>query len=565
MTEQRQKKNTYLSASFWIAPGIFAAVFLLMSFTSRILPLGWDEGEARWRADAIVSWVDDLNAKPLSESFSESEIKRSWMFISYREGHPAFYGIVCAAGEALGRILPGCGSRTFFLLFYAAAAAGAFCKIKRITESPLNNPEENQNESGGINLWTSCAAGIVGVLCLILIPRLFAHAHFSVNDSILTSCWLLAWVFFTLEEKPASAARAIPFGLFLGLTMASKFTGFLAIPCFLLAGLIKRNRAMTRYLICGLTTACVVFYLVNPPLWHDPISGMGEFFHRNLNREESFNLTGYFFGSLYNITYSLPWWNSITWVLITVPVGILILVWFGLRQLWADRRRLYAPVLGANAAVLLVVRALPGAPAHDNERLIISAFAFLAIIAGLGAGRALRNRAFDWFHNSDDKKIFKRFFCTELAIALIFLGSLSSWLIYAPHWLSYYNLAVGGLPGAYRLGLEPTYWWTDLDEQTLRWINDNSRRGEKVRFQACSVFNLNLLIEQKKLRVNFALQAPGKYRWYVMQTRPSLMSQSDWNRAQSQTPVYTLSIPFAGFGPWNLQSVPLIRIYKIEP
>ena len=114
------------------------------------------------------------------------------------------------------------------------------------------------------------------------------------------------------------------------------------------------------------------------------------------------------------------------------------------------------------------------------------------------------------------------------------------------------------------MGLEPTYWWTDLDESTLNWINENSKPGEKVQFQICSRFNLNKLIEDKKLRVNYASAAPGKYRWYVMQTRPSAMNERDWRLVQTQTPVYTVSIPFSGPGPWNLKSVPLIRIYDLE-
>ena len=391
---------------------------------------------------------------------------------------------------------------------------------------------------------------------MILIPRLYCHAHFAVNDSILTSCWVLAWAFFTEDESPKSPWRAVPFGVFLGLTMASKFTGWLAISCFAAVWLFHRNRNLFFYLLTGFAVAGLTFYAVNPPIWFHPISGICEFFSRNLGREETFNLTGYFFGRLYSITYSLPWYNTLVWVIITIPVGILALVFLGFGEIWRNRQALFIQSLILNAAILPIVRALPHVPAHDNERLFIAAFAFLAIIAGLGT--LTLSRFLERLSERRSRVVF-----SSLLIAIV-LGSLSSWIIYSPHWLSYYNLTVGGLPGAYRLGLEPTYWWTDLDDSVLNWINENSQPEEKVQFQLCSRYNLNILIREKKLRVNYASAAPGQYRWYVMQTRQSVMSERDRRLAKTQTPAYTVAIPFSGPGPWNLVSVPLIRIYDLK-
>ena len=41
---------------------------------------------------------------------------------------------------------------------------------------------------------------------------------------------------------------------------------------------------------------------------------------------------------------------------------------------------------------------------------------------------------------------------------------------YAPQWLSYYSLAIGGLPGATALGMEPTYYWDGLDQTAGRGV-----------------------------------------------------------------------------------------------
>ena len=520
------------SQPFFYSIIIFIIAFVLLNVTGKRIPLCWDEGDSLWRAEQIELWlglkVAPASAKPTADSLP---------YITYSEGHPAFYGILAASGDVLGRFVPDAGFRTLFYLFYAFAIAAVFGKLLR-------------------RYPTTIAPSMIAASSMILIPRLYCHAHFAVNDSILTSCWVLAWVFFTEEEKPRSVWHAIPFGFFWGLTMASKFTGWLAIPCFAAVWLFHRNCKLFLYLLAGFVVAALTFYIVNPPLWSNPIGGMCEFFSRNLGREETFNLTGYFFGRLENVTYSLPWYNTTVWILITIPVGILALVFLGFGELWRNRQMLFIQSLILNAAVLPIVRALPHVPAHDNERLFITAFAFLAIIAGVGTLtlKRLLSRLPE----------FRRRFVYVSLISVVFLGSLSSWIIYAPHWLSYYNLTVGGLPGAYRLGLEPTYWWTDLDDSVLNWINENSQPGEKVQFQLCSRYNLNILIREKKLRVNYASAAPGRYRWYVMQTRPSVMNKRDWHFAQTQTPAHTVTIPFSGTGPWNLSSVPLIRIYDLN-
>jgi 4-amino-4-deoxy-L-arabinose transferase-like glycosyltransferase len=48
--------------------------------------------------------------------------------------------------------------------------------------------------------------GAVGAL--VLLPRMFAHAHFASLDGPLTSCWILCWAAFTPQR--ASRRRKRP-------------------------------------------------------------------------------------------------------------------------------------------------------------------------------------------------------------------------------------------------------------------------------------------------------------------------------------------------------------------
>jgi hypothetical protein len=99
--------------------------------------------------------------------------------------------------------------------------------------------------------------------------------------------------------------------------------------------------------------------------------------------------------------------------------------------------------------------------------------------------------------------------------------------------LSYYTELIGGLPGARRLGLEPTYYWDALDDETIGWLNRNTRAGEKVLF--CNYFeSLGYLRAWGVLNVEILPDQPGITRWYVLQNRPGLFL---WTRAAGQPPV----------------------------
>ena len=234
---------------------IFIIAFVLLNATSKMVPMCWDEGDSFWRAEQIEIWLGVKDARTEAKPTAGT-----LPYISYSEGHPAFYGFLAAAGDVVGRFVPGVNWRTLFLFCYALAIAAVFEKLLRLYP-------------------TSPAPAVLAAVSMILIPRLYCHAHFAVNDSILTSCWILSWVFFTEDESPKSPWRAIPFGVFLGLTMASKFTGWLAIPCFAAVWTFHRNRNLFFYLLTGFFVAGLTFYAVNPPLWLHPVDGICDTTH----------------------------------------------------------------------------------------------------------------------------------------------------------------------------------------------------------------------------------------------------------------------------------------------
>src|SRR5262249_6710458 len=150
-----------------------------------------------------------------------------------------------------------------------------------------------------------------------------------------------------------------------------------------------------------------------------------------------------YMGQVYR--FALPWHNTIVLTAITTPVLTLVL---GLRGLAGCFRRWVSDPLvmiwPLSFATILLVRSLPNAPGHDMERLLLPSIASLAVLSGLGAG---------WLSGGSWRSVAR-----PLGVMLIggaLAESAAGFADYYPYNLSYYNVTVGGLPGAVRMGFEP--------------------------------------------------------------------------------------------------------------
>ena len=514
-----------------LAAGACAAALVWLALAGSLaarLPMGWDEGSAIVRSEPP-----------------------HWPFTTCREGHPALVAVLISAGQALagGWLAPLAAARLGPMLFFAAGAAAMYYRLGR--------------QYGSVSAMVALAA-------IVLQPRLFAHLRFASFDGVLVSAWILAWALFPAPDVPATEIRARPgkrkmvsfprltggllWGIALGLAFSAKATGWLALIPFALWTLVCRDRRGAWALAMGLPAAVLTFWLTNPPLWYHPVEGTLTFLRLNLHRQElpGLNIATQFFGRIYDLGHPLPWYNTFVWAGITVPVGLLGLFGVGLGRVIARRRQEPAGVLLAmHWAVLMLVRALPGTPPHDAERLILPSFAFLAALAGLGAGwvveRATRHR--------------------RIAIAALtaLLGCTATSLFwYKPQWLSYYNLLAGGLRGATAAGMEPAYYWDGLDEEVLDWLHRHTGAGEKVIFAAPPTENLALLYRWGLLRCEYRARAPGQPRWYVVQHRPSAWTANHRQWLAGARPAFQKRIRAEGIGPWCLD-VPVISIYPVVP
>ncbi|HEV3004022.1 MAG TPA: hypothetical protein VGX78_06145, partial [Pirellulales bacterium] len=469
-------------------------------------------------------------------------------------------------------------------------------------------------------------------------------AHFASFDGPLMSCWLLAWA--TFVPALGRASWSVVWGAALGMTMSCKLTGWFAPLPFVFWVAAFGDRKAARALALGIFVALATFWVLNPPLWHSPLDGLATFFDMNLGRAErpGLNIPTMYFGQRYDAQTPLPWHNTLVWTAITVPAGTLALFIVGVgHALKRWRTRPEWLLLVGHWAVLVVVRATPWAPPHDAERLFLPSFAFLALLAGLGAdvlwrrGKGAeilsganvkdgREATEDLRHSVPQLQVaeFARIWATgeggrpellrvqlrariraaaitqppelwraqlraacrrwrwpellrvqlrnacwrsigRAAVLLALAGSAASTVWYAPQWLSYYNLVIGGLRGADASGMEAAYYWDGLDSEVLAWLHDHSNPDEKIEFAPLSWENLRLMREWGTLRRGCFPDEPGRCRWYVIQRRPGFWSPADRRLVEHGRPAFgkTIRSPSAGWGTWRLD-VPLIEVFDYD-
>lgn len=562
---------------------VIILTFLVLIGSSLSLPMVWDEGNAIRRSDQILKWFSD------GPIFSRDALQQGWPYTTQVEGHPAFYGLVIATGRTVSSsfLSPLTAARFGPICLFALAVGAVFWRVRdrawRIYVSGGACPhaeEKSHDSNAGTSLPVRCElatdfsagpspaansliAAVGSVVAILLLPRLFAHAHFASFDGPLTACWLLAWALFDAskfdtgkfdtgkldtgeESRRKRLAKNVLFGIALGMTLSCKATGWIApIPLIVWAFCYRDRRAMT-CLAIGLPVALLTFYILNPALWLSPIDGFLTFLQLNFHRDElGLNLSTQFLGQLYNLGHPLPWYNTLFWVAVTVPVPLLILLVVELITIIRHPSVARFEILVAmNAAVLLIVRALPGVPVHDGIRLFLPAFGFIAILIGFGAAR-----------------LWQRFGkLGPICVVTFYLAAGSSLVWFAPHWLSYYNLLIGGPSGAAAVGMEPTYYWDSLDDETLAWINANTEPSEKVLFVDAPSTNLALLRQWGKLKPEVSRKVSGQYRWQVIQNRPGSLQPDSLRRIQKETPIYRKNLGSGGIGPWR-RDVLLLGIY----
>ena len=570
---------------------VMMTVFLVLVGTSQMLPLVWDEGELISRAAAVKAWGERAVVSPRGDEdhaspFSQEGIAASWKSTTVVEGHPGGYLVVLALGRTLADVandltpgfLPKLSPKTAWrlgpILLMSLALGVLFSAVRKHFDTP---------------------AALFSVAAILLVPRVFAHAHFATCDGVLMAAWLLAVATFpmprgddpSIQTAPLlsrlrfqkSVLPAVLWGLCLGLTLSAKFTGWAVLGVGVWGLGIGIRKRLPQSPILALGVALLVFYALNPPLWHRPISGLADFVSLNTHRGP-FNVSILFWGRMYHLEKPLPWYNTLVWVAITFPTLLFAMLPFGVRRMFsrtkasphsngeelqvarANRLR-FSGLIVLNAMVLLVVRAIPGTPPHDGVRLFVVAFPFLAVIAGIGMSVVWRLRGADVFPRVNMAKTAQSTWIGRLAVVAVLVVCGGNLVSYAPQWLSFYNAVLGGVNGAARNGFEPTYYWDAFDAEVIAVLNENTAEHEKIRLTtARSSKTFDRLRAWDGLQPEFRTNKPGEYRWYVFQMRPSALLPVDRVLLRDFEPAYVKSVSQPSLFFLKTRETPILYLFE---
>ena len=507
------------------------AVFALLLVAIHQYALAWDEGYTFKRLDALGPWIRQAGEPAndgWSKLFTRRALDRHWRFSREEpDGHGPFYALLSLSGHGLTHrfLTPPASYRVGSISLFALAVGSVYATLRR--------------RWGGLS-------SLVTVGLLASMPRALPEVCYALIDGPLLSLSLLAWCAFARAAERGSWLARVGFGVVIGLAMATKLTGwFLLFPYLAYAVWLCDRRALVAVAV-GAATALGTVFVVNVGWWPDPIGGIGGYFVSNLTRRETIAIDTRFLGVTY--PFSLPWYNTLVWTFFAVPAGTLALGIIGIAA--APIRRKTEPIgmlLLANWGLLMVLRALPQAPGHDGTRQILIAFGFFALLAGYG---------FHYLHSLlADNARWGRGLLALIAAASVG-ESVTSAVVYHPLQLSYYSPLVGGLPGATRLGMEPTYFWDSVTPEVLDWLDRNTTPGRCVLFRnnpeswrylrRWSHLNAEVCADMASIKV--------RSQWYVIQHRPGLFLESDRWLIEHATPAFRKE----KFG------VPLLSIYSAE-
>lgn len=361
--------------------------------------------------------------------------------------------------------------------------------------------------------WYGRAAGIVAAVSLVLMPRVFAHAHLASLETFMNltySATILAVAHWwrvcssglnRSETQPpeggttnVSALTAMLTGLLFGLALLTKMQAILIPPVVGVWALWHwRFRAIKPLAMFGLV-GLVVFFIGWPWLWLDPAKHFHEYFARTTNRAV---LNCFYLGQVW-IDKDVPWHYPFVMFAVTVPVGLHVLALLGAvgqgttltrsaseGLVTSGPRWRFGLFCGPREQLLvvatlfpLVLFALPGVAVYDGERLFLVSDPMWAVLIGRGAEVALghlRQKA----ESGQWRLIASR--RARVTIAMLFLMTQSIGVfVMHPCQLSYYNLLVAGLPGARALGLEQTYWGDSLTRSLLLEVARGTPKQAKV-------------------------------------------------------------------------------------
>jgi 4-amino-4-deoxy-L-arabinose transferase-like glycosyltransferase len=414
------------------------------------------------------TYLSTLRAKGLG-FFDRSTVDR--VFLDNKEHPPLgrwLLGIASTLGEPFEAMLIGPDPTGIYVLSGRLAPAFIFAWLVAAIAA----------EAG--RLYGRSAAFAAGFATIVM-PRVFAHAHLGALDLFIAAFWCFSLIRAERAIESDRPRRGMAFaGIFWGMALLTKIHAWLLPPVVLVRaiGRFGLRRSLVPLAIWA-AVGLIVFFVGWPWLWYDTIERFRGFLGTGVERT---SISVQYFGHVYrdrDVPWDFPW----LYFLATVPVGLHL---FGLVGLvGAIRRRDAASLTYAGAIAFVLGVFSTNVPVYDGERLYLLVFPLWALVIGRAFASLIGSAVLtssaappgEDVQTADPTKPRARR-GRQMALAAFLLAQSAGLILHHPYGLSYYNLLVGGLPGANRLGLELAYWSESVDRRLLHQLARRMTPGQ---------------------------------------------------------------------------------------
>jgi len=531
---------------------VFVVALVVLAGTAGQIGLGYDEPVYMSRAQEAGQWLRLLAMDP-GAAVSDVGIRQYWDARTEQQpGFPKLWGALTtplAAG-----VLPVLAALRFgTTLLVALLCASIYLFVA--------------------HLWGRLEA-VAAVGALLTMPRTFTHAHlFALDAPVMALSFLALHGFFLCARERSwwwAVAAAAAWGLALSTKVNALFVPIIVIPWLALCA----RDALVPALVCGATLGPLCFLGSWPWLWHDTFQRLGAYlrFHA-----QHWQIAVTYFGRQ---MAPAPWHYPLVMTVITTPLATLLAVLVGVvrtireraaatgtpswRERWQDpawRRRAATALLGWALLVNFALNSLPGTPKYNGVRLFQPVFPLLAILAGLGIGWVARAVA-AWLSARVGDGVGREARPTGIVavtvIALALAGPLRATVESYPHGLSFYGETTGGLSGAVRLGMEPTYWG-DTYLSAAGWLNEHAPPGATAWIDPVGVESMMAMYRalgmlRADIRTSAGAVIPAEVDFAVFQNKPTEFSVVGRRLLATRRPLATI----------DLQGVPLLFIFDLR-
>ena len=325
----------------------------------------------------------------------------------------------------------------------------------------------------------------LGSLVLLLIPRFWGHSFFNSKDiplammftiGTLLGAYLIRY-FHSQKRSPLvgfnkTTAYSILYGIVVGCAAATRVDSSVLIVFVPLVDVVLRlqkGNKLKQILRFGqfyalmIVTCFVTIFALYPASWSNPIRWYLSAF--NFYYKEDWPHTVLFNGSFIPAD-SLPWQYLPTWIGVTVPVAILLLLVIGLIIAISKYRQFS---IGQRACFLLIGLQLFALPIFAMLYRATMFDALRQFLYTLPAIAALSACAIAWIYQMLRPKMARLLLAGVLIVLALPIGI--DMVRLHPYQYTYFNRAFGSLPAAVD-NFETDYWGLSMSE-AVTWLNKN--------------------------------------------------------------------------------------------